>query len=68
MVIAALAIAFEVVPRTRRVSSGSLEPPSGPGLGVEIDEAAAERYPYDPENFMRLFEPGWEQRLGRKGR
>jgi galactonate dehydratase len=60
----AVPAAFEVVLGTPRAQEGWLEPPTGPGLGVEIDEAAAARYPYDPDNFMRLFEPGWEQRLG----
>jgi galactonate dehydratase len=63
----AVPAAYEVVPGTPRADGGWLEPPAGPGLGVELDEAAAARYPYDPENFMRLFEPGWEQRLGGTG-
>ena len=60
----AVAAAFDVVPATPRVQDGWLQPPPGPGLGVELDEAAAARYPYDEANFMRLFEAGWEQRLG----
>jgi len=60
----AVPAAYEVVRGTPRVQDGWLEPSSAPGLGVELDEAAARRYPYDADNFMRLFEPGWEQRLG----
>jgi mannonate dehydratase len=38
----------EVFPHTYRFADGYLLPGDGPGLGVEIDEAAAARYPYRP--------------------
>ena len=38
-------LAYEVVRGTPRIVDGCLEVPSGPGLGVELDEAAAARYP-----------------------
>jgi hypothetical protein len=37
--------------------------PEGPGLGVELDEVAAARYPYRADHFMHFFEPGWERRF-----
>ncbi|MDT4892502.1 MAG: mannonate dehydratase, partial [Pseudonocardiales bacterium] len=38
----------EVFPHTYRFADGYLHPGESPGLGVEIDEAAAARYPYQP--------------------
>jgi galactonate dehydratase len=46
------------------LANGYLELPDGPGFGVEFDTAAMARYPYSPQNFLRLFRPGWEQRRG----
>lgn len=67
-VVDAVPAATEVLPGLPRVADGVLPLPAGPGLGVELDEAAAARYPYRPDNFMNLFEPGWEQRfLGEGG-
>jgi galactonate dehydratase len=45
-----------------QVKNGYIEPPSGPGLGVELDEAEMAKHPYGQDNFMRLFEDGWERR------
>jgi galactonate dehydratase len=50
---------FEGVPR---VVDGYLEPSNRPGIGVEIDEVAAAAHPYGEDNFLRLFEDGWETR------
>jgi len=50
---------FEGVPR---VEQGSLEPPGAPGIGVELNEAEALKHPYGANNFLRLFEDGWETR------
>ena len=45
-----------------RVVDGYLEPSNAPGLGVELDEAGIARHPYGQDNFLRLFEDGWETR------
>ncbi len=45
-----------------RVVDGYLEVPDRPGIGVEIDEAACAAHPYGENNFLRLFEGGWETR------
>jgi galactonate dehydratase len=37
----------EILKTPIRWESGYVIPPSGPGLGVELDEAVAERHPYD---------------------
>jgi galactonate dehydratase len=50
---------FQGVPR---VEHGYLEPPEGPGIGVELNEAEALKHPYGASNFLRLFEDGWETR------
>jgi galactonate dehydratase len=52
---------FDGVPR---VVDGYLEPSDRPGIGVEIDEKACTAYPYGENNFLRLFEEGWERRRG----
>ena len=40
----------EVVTVPLEVSGGHTALPEGPGLGVEVDEDAAARYPYEPED------------------
>jgi galactonate dehydratase len=50
---------FNGVPR---VKDGCIEVSDAPGLGVEIDEKEAAKHPYGQNNFLRLFEDGWERR------
>lgn len=38
-----------------RVEEGYFALPSGPGLGIELDEAVAAAHPYEPEDLPRLF-------------
>ncbi|TIQ33986.1 MAG: galactonate dehydratase [Mesorhizobium sp.] len=40
---------FEVVKGPIRMVNGCWQVPDAPGLGVEVDEAVAERHPYKPE-------------------
>ncbi len=54
--------AREVMRGVPRVEGGHLEPSSAPGIGVELDEAEIARHPYGQNNFLRLFEEGWERR------
>ncbi len=56
--------AREVIRGTCTIEDGYIVVPDGPGLGVELDEAALAAYPYHEKNFLRLFEPGWERRTG----
>jgi galactonate dehydratase len=58
-----------LVPRSRDVVSGSvrivdgyIEVPDGPDFGAAIDEAEAAKHPYGDQNFLRLFQQGWERR------
>jgi len=50
---------FRGVPPVR---DGYIEPSDAPGIGVELDEEEAARHPYGEDKFIRLFEPGWEDR------
>jgi galactonate dehydratase len=46
------------------VKAGHLEPSDAPGIGVTFDEIAMAKHPYGRNNFLRLFENGWEKRTG----
>jgi galactonate dehydratase len=48
---------YEVVDDALRIEDGFFVPPTRPGIGIEIDERAAARYPYQPEIEMRYFHP-----------
>ncbi len=54
--------AREIMHGVPPVVAGHIEPSDAPGLGVELDEAEMAKHPYGPDNFMRLFEDGWELR------
>jgi len=56
--------ARDVIHGTATIENGYIVVPDGPGLGIEIDEAALAAYPYHEKNFLRLFESGWERRTG----
>ncbi len=43
----------EVVQSAHRVAAGHYEVPAAPGLGVEVDERAAARHPWQPELVQR---------------
>jgi hypothetical protein len=34
------------------------------GIGVTFDERAMAKHPSGPNNFLRVFENGWERRTG----
>jgi galactonate dehydratase len=51
------ACARAVVPEPLRLVDGYLELPQKPGLGVELDEAAAERFPYRPYDRPVVIDP-----------
>lgn len=42
---------FDVVHGPIEMIDGFWQTPTAPGLGVEVDEAACERHPYEPETF-----------------
>jgi galactonate dehydratase len=46
------------------VKDGYIEPTDAPGIGVEFNEKEMAKHPYSQDNFLKLFEEGWEQRTG----
>jgi galactonate dehydratase len=47
----------EVITNPIEVVDGYIEPPTRPGLGMDVDERAAARYPFQPEVMQRYFHP-----------
>jgi galactonate dehydratase len=41
---------------------GCLPVPTAPGIGLELDVDAAREHPYHQQNFLPIFEDGWERR------
>lgn len=54
--------AREIMHGAPPVVGGYIEPSDAPGIGVALDEAEMAKHPYGADNFMRLFEDGWERR------
>lgn len=54
----------EILQGVPQVKDGYLEPSDAPGIGVTFNEEALAKHPYGPNNFLRLFENGWEKRTG----
>lgn len=52
----------EIMQGVPQVQNGYLEPSDAPGIGVELDETEMAKHPYGSNNFLRLFEEGWERR------
>ncbi|MBP1988432.1 mandelate racemase/muconate lactonizing enzyme family protein [Paenibacillus eucommiae] len=46
-----------------KVQNGYLQPPEGPGLGVELNLEELGNHPYHVGNWLPLFKQGWEKRL-----
>jgi galactonate dehydratase len=55
---------YEIMQGVPRVKAGYLEPSDAPGIGVTFNEEAMAKHPYGQNNFLRLFENGWEKRTG----
>lgn len=53
---------WDLLQGTPRVENGYITVPDTPGWGVTFNEAEAEKHPYGEQNFLRLFEEGWETR------
>jgi galactonate dehydratase len=47
----------EVIINPIELVNGSIAPPTRPGLGIDVDEQAAARYPFKPEAMQRYFHP-----------
>lgn len=53
----------DVTPNAPRVVDGFYEVPTGPGWGVEVDEAVLRAHPEDPNAKMNMFRLGWEEMM-----
>jgi galactonate dehydratase len=51
-----------IVDHPIEVLNGYIEVPDRPGLGIELNLEEIVRHPYQPENALPLFKPGWELR------
>jgi galactonate dehydratase len=47
----------EVITNPIEVVNGYIAPPTRPGLGIDVDEQAAAKYPFKPEAMQRYFHP-----------
>jgi galactonate dehydratase len=47
----------EVITNPIEVVNGYISPPTRPGLGIDVDEQAAAKYPFKPEAMQRYFHP-----------
>jgi galactonate dehydratase len=57
-------LARALAPSLPEVIGGYVRSAMRPGIGIDIDEAVALAHPFDRNNVLRLFEPGWESRRG----
>lgn len=46
------------------VEDGYITPSDKPGLGMDLDLEEMARHPYQQQNYLPLFRPGWERREG----
>jgi galactonate dehydratase len=49
------------------VADGTLNIPTAPGLGVDLNVGEIKRHPYQPGNFLPLFAKEWNRRKGYSG-
>ncbi len=54
----------EIVQPPVEVVAGRIQIPSKPGLVIELNWPELEKHPYEVQNFLPLFAPGWERREG----
>jgi galactonate dehydratase len=47
----------EVIDQPIEVQGGYIAAPTRPGLGIDVNERAAARYPFQPEAIQRYFHP-----------
>lgn len=52
----------EIVSNPVHVVNGHIEVPQRPGLGIDLNIEEIRKHPYQQENYLPLFKPGWEQR------
>lgn len=52
----------QIVRNHVEVKDGYIEIPDRPGLGIDLDVEEIAKHPYQQENYLPLFKPGWERR------
>jgi galactonate dehydratase len=52
----------EIVQNHVEVKDGYIEIPERPGLGIDLNVEEIAKHPYQQENYLPLFKPGWERR------
>jgi len=52
----------QIVTNHVEVVNGYIEVPERPGLGIDLDLEEVRKHPYQQENYLPLFKPGWERR------
>ncbi|MCP5118585.1 MAG: mandelate racemase/muconate lactonizing enzyme family protein [bacterium] len=52
----------EIVTNGVEVVDGYIEVPTTPGLGIDLNIEEIQKHPYQQENYIPLFRPGWERR------
>ncbi len=55
----------DLTPGTPRVTEGYYQIPTGPGWGVDVDEALIKTHPENPDAKLNMFKGGWEQQMCR---
>ncbi len=53
----------EIVVNPIEVVDGHIEISERPGLGIDLNIEEIQKHPYQQENYLPLFKPGWEKRL-----
>jgi galactonate dehydratase len=57
----------EIVTGAVEVVDGYIEVPERPGLGIDLNIEEIRKHPYQQENYLPLFKPGWERRVRQAG-
>jgi galactonate dehydratase len=52
----------EIVTHPVHVVDGYIDIPDRPGLGIDLNIEEILKHPYQQENYLPLFKPGWERR------
>jgi len=58
----------EIVADAVEVVNGYIEVPERPGLGIDLNLEEIRKHPYQQENYLPLFKPGWERRTRQAAR
>jgi galactonate dehydratase len=56
----------QIVTHPVEVVNGYIEVPERPGLGIDLNIEEIKKHPYQQENYLPLFKPGWERREQQK--